>query len=118
MADNSITLSIGDGSGRTEWVTNQQSANASGGVALKAAPGAGANLYLEAIHILSSATAGGLQTVVVNDDTTALLGPYEMSSGAPVELDFPNPIKVTANKALNLVADSGEICVTMWGFTV
>ncbi len=118
MADNTVTLSRTNRS-KTAWLVNLQSANASGGVELKATPGAGANLYIEGIHIHSGAAYNALMTVTIKDASATLLGPYEMNSGANVFLDFQgDPVKIIANHALNLVSDSGEICVTVWGFTI
>jgi len=107
---NEPTLARKDTGGRTSWLINAISANASGTEELKAAPGAGKNLYVTYVSIDFD---DDIQ-VTLKDATAALLGPVSECAA----WDFSdNPIKLTANQALNVTAGAGNIHVLVRGFT-
>lgn len=96
------------------WAVNATEADAATNSEVKAAPGAGKSLYLTKV-LINCALA---QTVVLNDASTALLGPYTFlaAGGTIVSLEFKIPIKLTANQALNVTA-AGAYALYVEGFT-
>lgn len=116
MADIVVTaLTISeDPIAKVFWAVNATETDAASNSEVKAAPGTGKSLYLTKV-LINCAVA---QTVVLNDATTALLGPYTFlaDGGTVVSLDFTRPIKLTANQALNVTA-GGAYALYVEGFT-
>ncbi len=99
------------------WAVNNDEDDADAAVELKAAPGAGKALYLTHVTI-----SGQLLDVAVTlkDATTVILGPIQMQAdgGSIYTKDFPNPLKLTDNAALNVFATNGvAFTVYVEGFT-
>lgn len=99
------------------WSVNATTADCQGNEILQAAPGTGFSLYVEWL-VINCITA---TTVVINDDASALFGPYSFdAAGASViYLDYrDSPVKLTANKALKAAAAAGgQVTITGAGFT-
>lgn len=99
------------------WAVNSGSISAT--TTLKAAPGAGKALYLEAVVISGAKSDVGL--TLQDGDGTVLLGPLEMQSdgGSLFSKRFRQPIKLADNKALVVASDSEQdsFLVFVEGFT-
>jgi len=114
---------VQDGSflGKTLWAFMGSHADASTAVEMVAAPGIGKSLYVTSIFLVAGNDANAFP-LVQDGDATVLFGPFpNMSAGTtPVVYHkvFRNPIKVTANKALQLkTAAAGRAYVYIEGFT-
>ena len=99
------------------WQVRDNKADASTAVTLKAAPGTGYRLYVTRVLIsCKTATAVYLQ----DEDANVIAGGYEFTTTAPAFLDinFPFPRKLTANKALTYKAGgAGNITIEVEGYT-
>lgn len=98
---------------RVYWAVNATETDTATNSEVKAAV-TGKSLYLTKL-VINCAVA---QTVVLNDATTALLGPYTFlaAGGTIVSLDFKIPIKLTVSQALNVTA-GGAYALYVEGFT-
>ena len=102
---------------KTHWIVNFQSADATGNEIIRADPGAGAQLILSWILI----NYPFADTVVLNEDTTAILGPFTMTATSPpLVLDFRDaPYPLAFNTALQIDTGGGNIITGVAvGFTV
>ena len=108
------------GRGGRPWCINATSADASGNETLLAAPvsrtGQIGRIRIRDITINCVVAT----TVVINEGTTALLGPFSFSAAAAglqnVHLHFEDPISLTAGAALNVDAGaSGAVAVVASG---
>ena len=98
---------------RTYWAVNATESDSASNSEVKAAA-AGKSLYITKL-VINCAVA---QTVVLNDATTALLGPYTFlaAGGTIVSIDFTRPIQLTVSQALNVTA-GGAYALYVEGFT-
>lgn len=98
---------------RLYWAVNATETDAASNSEVKAAV-TGKSLYVTKL-VINCAVA---QTVVLNDATTALLGPYTFlaAGGTAVNIDFTRPIKLTVSQALNVTA-GGAYALYVEGFT-
>jgi len=98
---------------KTYWAVNATETDAATNSEVKAAV-SGKSLYITKL-VINCAVA---QTVVLNDATVALLGPYTFLSagGTAVNIDFTKPIKLTVGHALNVTA-GGAYALYIEGFT-
>jgi len=98
---------------RAYWAVNATETDSASNSEVKAAV-TGKSLYVTKL-VINCAVA---QTVVLNDSTTALLGPYTFlaAGGTIVSIDFTRPIKLTVSQALNVTA-GGAYALYVEGFT-
>ena len=98
---------------RLYWAVNATETDSASNSEVKAAV-TNKSLYVTKL-VINCAVA---QTVVLNDATTALLGPYTFlaAGGTVVSLDFAKPIKLTVSQALNVTA-GGAYALYVEGFT-
>lgn len=100
------------------WAVNNDEDDGTPAVELKATPGAGYALYITHITI-----SGRLTDVAVNlqdGDGTVLFGPVQMEAdgSALYTKDFKYPMKLTDNKALDVLATNGvAFTIYVEGFT-
>lgn len=97
---------------RAFFAINATETDAASNSEVKAAV-SGKSIYITKL-VINCAVA---QTVVLNDATTALLGPYTFlaAGGTAVSIDFTRPIKLTASQALNVTA-GGAYALYVEGF--
>lgn len=97
---------------RSFWAVNATETDAASNSEVKAAV-SGKSLYITKL-VINCAVA---QTVVLNDASTALLGPYTFlaAGGTAVNIDFTKPIKLTISQALNVTA-GGAYALYVEGF--
>ena len=95
------------------WAVNATEADSASNSEVKAAV-TGKSHYLTKV-VINCAVA---HTVVLNDSTTALLGPFTFLAAGQtiVSLDFIRPIKLTISQALNVTA-GGAYALYVEGFT-
>ncbi len=98
---------------REIWAVNATETDSASNSEVKAAV-SGKSLYITKL-VINCAVA---QTVVLNDATTALLGPYTFlaAGGTAVSIDFTRPIKLTVSQALAVTA-GGAYALYVEGFT-
>ncbi len=101
------------------FATNGVEADAQTAKEIVVAPGVGKNHYITRI-VLQSETAG--VDPQIQDDATSpavLFGPYyTTTTGAKVEINYPRPIKVAANQAIDLkAAGAGDVFVFIEGLS-
>jgi hypothetical protein len=103
------------------WIVNATSADLSGAETVKAAPGAGLNLYLTHISIncatAITVTVGSGETGSAVD--TPIVGPVTFTTGGgQYQVTFDPPLLVDANTALTADASgSGATQITAQGHT-
>ena len=108
------------GRGGRPWCINATSADATGNEILLAAQATKEGLK-ERIRIRDiTINCAVATTVVINEDTTALLGPFSFSAAAAglqnVVLHFEEPISLGEGKALRVDAGgAGAVCVVASG---
>ena len=97
---------------RSFWAVNATESDSASNSEVKAAV-TGKSLYITKL-VINCAVA---QTVVLNDASTALLGPYTfLAAGGTVVLINPTrPIKLTVSQALNVTA-GGAYALYVEGF--
>ncbi len=97
---------------RTFFAINATESDAATNSEVKAAV-SGKSLYITKL-VINCAVA---QTVVLNNATTALLGPYTFlaAGGTSVTIDPTRPIKLTVGQALNVTA-GGAYALYVEGF--
>ena len=99
------------------FATNGVEADATTAKEIVVAPGSGKNLYITRI-VLQCETAAVDPQIQDNASSPAVLfGPiYTTTAGSPVVISFPRPMKVAANKAIDLkAAGSGSVFVFIEG---
>ncbi len=98
---------------RVYWALNATETDSASNSEVKGAV-TGKSLYVTKL-VINCAVA---QTVVLNDASTALLGPYTFlaAGGTAVNIDFTRPIKLTVSQALNVTA-GGAYALYVEGFT-
>ena len=100
----------------THWLINFQSADLSGNDIIRAAPAAGLQLVLQYIFI----NYPFADTIQINETTTAIFGPFTMTSTSPpLVIDLWRcPYPLVAAAALRMDAGAGNI-ITGWvkGYT-
>jgi len=99
------------------WAVNNDEDDATPAVELKAAPGAGKALYLTHVTI-SGQTVDVAVTLL--DGAAVIFGPIQMQAdgGGLFTKDWNNPLKLTDNTALNVLAtNSVAFTVYVEGFT-
>lgn len=114
QVDNAVTPGLVSKGGKTYWCASMYSndADTTGNLIVKAAPAAG-NLYLEHIMIICDQDAG---TITINDATTPIFGPYEMTAteyGGFIDIRLIRAVKLTgalrvdagANAPINVIAE-------------
>lgn len=102
--------------GGTPWATNgTETGNTA--EAIKAAPGAGFSLYIEEFIITSN--DADAYPHLQDEDDTVLIGPfYTSANGVVISHVLKNPIKLTANKALEIkLAAAGNVSFYVAGRT-
>lgn len=79
-----------------------------------AIPGAGKAIYLT--HITISGRLADLAVTLRDEDDTVLFGPIQLqeNGGGNYQKDWPNPLKLTDNKALEVYA-SAATAFTIYG---
>lgn len=103
-------------SGKSGFILNATSADASGCEELKAAPAAGVSILVDHLTINNGANAisitiGEGETVPGSVDT-ALIGPVAMAANTSIQFDFPFGMKLTAATSLTVDASgAGAICI-------
>ena len=97
---------------RSFWAVNATETDSATNSEVKAAV-TSKSLYITKL-VINCAVA---QTVVLNDASTALLGPYTFlaAGGTVVAIDFTRPIKLTVSQALNVTA-GGAYALYVEGF--
>lgn len=116
MASNTPTLSTIETAQRgAAFSVNVSSADVSAQVEVKAAPGAGKHIYITHVTIQS---ADADAHPYLQDANATLLGPlYTTVEGTSFNRDFPWPIRLTANQALNVnAAAAGNVWVYVEGY--
>lgn len=101
------------------FATNGIEADAQTAKEVVVTPGTGKNHYITRI-VLQCETAAVDPQIQDNAASPAVLfGPiYTATSGVPIDISFPRPIKVAANKAIDLkAAGSGAVFVFIEGFS-
>ncbi len=118
---NAVVIGSTNGRGKTPFVVDFYSADATGNEIIKAA-GTGKDLYLEIIQFEAPAMAIG-ETVKIQDDTTLMIGPILSGidgaggSGMKFKLELKYPIKFDVS--LNIDVETADpIHGTAQGFTV
>jgi len=117
QVDNSITVPQTHPQ-KTFWCASMYSkdADTTGNLTVKAAPSSG-NLYLEHVMIICDQDA---TTITINDDSTPIFGPYEMTTdeyGGFIDIRLIRPIKLSgalkvkagANAPVNVIAEGFTI---------
>ncbi len=99
------------------FATNGIEADASTAKEIVVAPGTGKNHYITRI-VLQSQTAG-VDPQIQDDAASVLFGRYyTTTTGVKIEINYPRPIKVATNKAIDLkAAGSGDVFVFIEGFS-
>ncbi len=101
------------------WAVNDdQTAIATTAVEIKATPGAGYSLYIT--HVTISGRTVDVAVTLQDEDDTVLFGPIQMQAdgGGNFTKDFNYPLKLTSNKALEVVASADQdFLVYVEGFT-
>lgn len=88
---------------------------------IKAAPSAGKNLYIE--HLFISCVSAIDITIGEDENAGAVKTPYTTfefvaTSGAPIDIHFTRPIKVTTNEAFTADATGeGKVTIIASGYT-
>lgn len=102
---------------RTNWIETGIEADASGAVEVKAAPGSGLSLYIT--HVIITSDDADAHPYLQDEDDTLLFGPFVSSvEGVVINHKFERPLKVVANKALELdAAAAGVITLYIEGYT-
>jgi len=103
---------------RTLWAINGNEADASTAIEIKAAPGAGKALYITSVLI--TCDDDDADPVLQDEDDNLLFGPFYAKVAGPIVVakEFSKPIRLVANKALELkAAAAGTISVWVEGAT-
>ncbi len=97
------------------WIYNGNSADASGGETLIAAPGAGKNFEIRQVTISSDSAI----SVTLLSAATILLGPVTFAAGQCIKWRFDDAMVTGTNEALNCDAGgAGNINIFCSGRTV
>ena len=100
---------------RNKWKINATDADATTHEELKAGV-TGRSHYITRVH-LNAALA---TTLAIEDDSTTIIGPiaFPATGGNSWDEDFPEPIKITAGAAINILqVGAGDFNVILEGFT-
>ena len=103
------------------WVEFCYSTDLSGCEEIKAAPGTGLNLYVE--HLFISCVSAITITIGEGETTDAVTTAYTTfefvaTSGAPIDIHFIRPLKLTANTAFTADASgAGSVTIIATGYT-
>ena len=107
--------------GRSGWLINGVSADASGCEELKAAPGTSLSIIVDHVTINNGANVLSItigQGVNAGSVEKALLGPIAMAANTSLQFWFPFGMLLDANKSLTVDASgAGAICVFVRGRT-
>lgn len=111
MAITTKAMTLGRDKGEDEWGVIFYTADASGAEAIKAAPGAGLNLFIDEIWLRVNAAididiGDGEDTSAVETKLFTLLGGLENGSIGPLNLRGQ---QLTANKALTIDASGAGV---------
>lgn len=102
-------------SGKSGFIINATSADASGCEELKAAPAAGTSILVDHITINNGANAISItigEGETTGAVTTALIGPIAMAANTSIQFTFPQGMKLTAATALTVDASgAGAVCI-------
>lgn len=103
--------------GRTYWAVNGIDTDASTAIEIKATPGAGKSLYLT--EIVLGSDDGDAHPQLQDSDGTVLFGPLlSTTGGMHLVAVLKHPIKLTANKALQIkAAAAGNVFIFVEGAT-
>jgi hypothetical protein len=103
--------------GRTYWSVNYADTDASTAIEIKATPGAGKSLYVTEIVIGSD--DADAHPHLQDEDGTVIFGPLQSTTGGiHLVAVLRHPIKLTANKALELkAAAAGNVFIFVEGAT-
>ena len=113
QADNTVTVGLRTHR-RTYWCASMYSndADTTGNLTVKAAPSSG-NLWVDHILVVCDQDPG---TVTINDNTSAIFGPWEMTAaewGGSLDINFKRAIKLSgalkvdcgSNAPINVLAE-------------
>ena len=105
--------------GKSGWILNATSADASGCEELKAAPAAGTSIIIDHLTINNGASAISI-TIGAGETggavTTALIGPVAMAANTSLQWDFRYGLKLAAATSLTVDASgAGAICIFAQG---
>jgi hypothetical protein len=118
QVDNAIIIGQKEKGGKTFWCASMFSndADTTGNLIVKAAPSSGA-LFVDHIMVICDQDA---QTISINDDTTPIFGPYEMTA-----TEYGGFIDIRLNRAIQLggalrvdAGANGVINVIAEGYTI
>ena len=106
--------------GRSGFILNATSADASGCEELKAAPAAGTSIIVDHLTINNGSSA--LSITIGEGETNpgsvdaALIGPISMAANTSIQFNFPYGMVLTAAKSLTVDASgAGNICIFAQG---
>ena len=101
------------------FATNGVEADAQTAKEIVVAPGASKNHYITRIVLQSETTTVDPQIQDNTGTPNVLFGPiYTNTTSVPINIDFPRPIKVATNKAIDLkAAGSGSVFVFIEGLS-
>ena len=105
--------------GGIPFVVTGFSADTSTENALKAAPGAGKSILID--HVILTTNVTTVDPWLQDEDNTVIFGRFYGTIGAAggplvINKHFPNPLKLTTNKALELKASAaGDVSVYVEG---
>ncbi len=101
------------------WAVNDdQTADATGSIELKATPGLGYSLYLE--HVTMSGRTVDVAITLQDSADVVVFGPIQMQAdgGANFSKDWKHPLKLPTNTALEVKASANQdFLVYVEGFT-
>jgi len=101
------------------WAVNDdQTADATGGIELKEAPGVGYSLYLT--HVTMSGRTADVAVTLQDSVPVVVFGPIQMQAdgGANFSKDWKHPLKLPTNTALEVKASANQdFLVYVEGFT-
>jgi len=102
------------------FISNWGSATGTSAVSVISAQGAGIKIYITAISVVNTGTAGSLVTIQIDPaGTPTTLWQMVNPSGGGSNITFPNPLVVTANKAVGFTAATASTTqyVSISGYT-
>ena len=93
-------------------IKNATSANASGGEEIMAAT---AGKKIKVGHVTFNNLTAGALNFTLQDAAAALIGPVSVGANSSLQWNFNPMMELTTAQALNITADSGNVCVFVTG---